>query len=350
MSLTERKNERLLIVLQFLRQEASPEHPLPMRRILLALKRRGIVCARKAVGRDIAALRRFGYPIVFTRTPYAGYYLTSRALNTAEVRILIDAVDAAPFLTADMTEQLTEKLQTLVNRRERAALQKQIYYDPSCKQQNTEICCSIDVLHRAIAQGRKVSFWYYHRTLKNNHIQLNDGRQFVLSPYALFWKNDHYYLAGNYEKYNTVGNYRLDRMYKAKMLKKPVRPFSEVTPYRERFDTADYLHSAFYLYGGKVEQLLLRCDSSLLDVLTDRFGSEAEVLESSGETFTTHVQVRVSEGLYEWLLQCGARLTVLSPTYVRDEMRHRIRDLYSLYRLAVPEEGGEEEPPQETDS
>ncbi|WOC33180.1 MULTISPECIES: helix-turn-helix transcriptional regulator [Caproicibacterium] len=333
---------RVLAVMQMLHQEASKEHPLQMCEIAAGLEKRGIYSKRRAIGRDIAALRRVGYNIVFTRTPYPGYYLSQRILETAEVRMLLDAVSAAPFLTEEATIRLTEKLKRMLPSGEQEALQKQIYYDPARKLENNEVVHTVSVIQQAIARKQKISFTYHHRTLCAGQMQQDGGRLFLLSPYALFWRDDHYYLAGNYEKYDTVSKYRLDRMYDVCMEPEPVRPFTEVTPYTGRFDTADYLRHAFFLFGGREEQLLLRCDCSLMDVLADRFGEEMEILEWDREVFTAHVCARVSEGLYGWLLQYGARLAVMAPTYVRDEMRRRLWELEAVYRL--PED--EKQPPE----
>lgn len=338
MAVNEVSKLRVLAVMQMLNNEASKDHPLKMSAIVAGLEKRGICSKRKAIGRDISALRKVGYNIVFTRIPQPGYYLSQRTLETAEVRVLLDAVDAAPFLTEKATVLLTEKLQNMLDCEEQAVLQKQVYYDPGKKLHNDEVVTTISILQQAIARRQKVTFVYHHQVLQSGQIQQDGGREFQLSPYALFWRDDHYYLAGNYEKYDTVGNYRLDRMYNVTMEAEQVRPFTEVTPYTDQFDTADYLRHEFSMFGGREEQLLLHCDSNLLDVLIDQFGPELEVLECEEQTFTAHVSVRVSEGLYGWLLQCGARLTVISPTYVRDEMRHRLCELYEVYRMPTDEE------------
>lgn len=335
---------RLLAVMQLLNHVSSKEHPLGMHEIITRLKKQGITAERKTISRDLTALRTVGYQISFTRTPQPGYYLTHHLLEAAEVHLLLDAIGAAPFLTEAATRSLTVKLQELVDCGEQRVLQEQVYFDTQKKLTNDEVVDTISVLQQAIAQKQKVTFTYHHRVLCDGQIQMDSGKQFYLSPYALFWRDDHYYLAGNYEKYDTVGNYRLDRMYSVVMLPEPVRPYSEITPYTEYFDTPDYLRHEFYMFGGREEQLLLRCDNGLLDMLTDRFGTELEVLEwDASETFTAHVSVRLSEGLYDWLLQCGARLVVLSPTYVRDEMRGRLCELYQVYRIPTEEE----KPPKE---
>ena len=332
---------RMLAVLQMLIKESSAEKPLNMNRMLEILEKQGIQSERKAVGRDITFLRQAGYDIIFTRTPHPGYYLLHRRLETAEVCMLIDAVEAAPFLTEAMASHLTEKLKGMLNSKEQNEIEQQVYYDSAHKLQNDEIKETITVLHQAISRKRKVLLYYHHHVLCGGTVQLDQGRMFSLSPYALFWRNDHYYLAANYEKYPSVSNYRLDRMFCVKMLEETSRPFTEITPYSDRFDTADYLRHEFQMFGGREEQLLLRCDNHFLDVLVDRFGTELEILECERETFKAHVTVCISEGLYDWILQCGARVTVISPTYVRDEIRRRLQELYHVYR--IPEECAEEQ-------
>lgn len=322
---------RILMLLRILERESSAECPLPMKSLQQMLESHGIFSGRKAVGRDITALRQLGCEVVYTRRSPGGYYLCHHRLEPAEVRVLTDAVEAAPFLTQEMTDALVRKLQTMLTGQEQQALQEQIYYDPGRKMENAEIGDTITELSHAVAIKKKVMFCYHHHVLRNGAVQLDAGKTFILSPYALFWRDDHYYLAGNYEKYDAVGNYRLDRMFCVKVLAEDARPYSKLTPYMGKFDTADYLRHEFHMFGGRKEQLLLRCDRNFLDVLIDRFGEELKILTSGEDTFTAHVTACISEGFYDWLLQCGARVTVLAPASVREELRGRLNTLFQTY-------------------
>lgn len=322
---------RLLAVLRLLLEESDAQHPLSLAAFCERLARAGIPAQRKAVGRDLRALALSGVPLRHARKPENGYFLEPRPFTPAEVRLLLDAAAHAPFLTREKTQMVIEKLLGLLSRPQAGLLRGQVT-PGGLKFQNEEVLHSIEVLQQAISEKKRVAFFYHHQVIQNGKPALDAGRAFRLSPYALLWNNDRYYLAGNYDKYDSVSSYRLDRMRQVRLLPVPARPFEEVTPYRGRFDAADYLQRTFSLFSGAPEQLLLRCNADLLDVLTDRFGEALQFLEQepSGQ-FTAHVEVTVSEGLYEWLLQYGARLCVVAPTYVREEMRRRISRMGALY-------------------
>lgn len=324
---------RFLYLLEVLERETDEENPLSAQELCAALTRRGIQAERKAVYRDIAALNECGYEIGTTRSPKPGFFLLKRSFELPEVRLLIDAVQTAPFLTAKKTAQLTEKLCGLVSDSQALQLQPQLCTARRKKFENEEIYYTIDALHAAIYQQKKISFRYYHRHIQAGQAQWNDGRDFTVSPYALLWMNDKYYLAANYEKYDTVSNYRLDRMKHVCITQQPVRPFTEVSEYKESFDTADYLNRSFRMYPGEPEQISLQCSSELLEDMLDRFDSEDFTISKEGEDFILHSRVYLSDGLLKWLLQFGAKVRVLSPQSLIERMHSEVVALYHAYAI-----------------
>ena len=209
---------------------------------------------------------------------------------------------------------------------------KQIYVEQRVKFENEEIYYTIDAINRAIAVNKQISFLYHHRIIVDKKAKLDKGREFRISPYALLWENDKYYLAGNYGKYNTVSNYRLDRMKHAAVTDVDSRPFSEVSPYRQYFDAADYLRKTFNMYNGEQEMIELRCANGILEAVIDKFGSEIEFCCHDENAFTVRAHVCVSDGLVEWLLQYGGRITVQSPSRLRQEIIRQINGLNTAYQ------------------
>lgn len=333
MEKTEASKTRLLALLQIFQENSDPLHPLPSQALCELLRAQGLALERKTLGRDIAALQQAGYQICYQRSIPRGYYLANRSLEPAQVRLLLDAVCSAAFITPSMTQQLTQRLCATLSKHQAACIRAQVF--PVAKGRhkfdNEEIYDTISAIMQALQAGEQLRFVYYHTVLRNGRATPDTGRTFIVSPYALLWHSDRYYLVANYGKYDTVSSYRLDRMREALVINKPVRPFSDVTPYQERFDAADYMARSFYMFHGDPEVLQLRCTRDLLDVLLDQFGSALELIEASAEDFIARVQVNLSEGLYEWLLQYGARLEVLQPARVREEMCSRLQRTVALY-------------------
>lgn len=322
---------KLLLLWKLLKEYSDDEHPVSAVELCRLLEQEGIETERKSIYRDIDVLTHFGVDIVYTRSPRQGFFIAKRDFELAEVRLLMDAVLTAPFITNKKTAELTDKLCGLISCHQAEAVLKQIYVDQRVKFENEEIYYNIDTINRAIAQHKKLSFSYHHRVIVNHKAQLDDGREFIISPYTLLWANDKYYLAGNYEKYDTVSNYRLDRMKKIALTSQEARPFYEVCEYRDHFDTADYLRKTFNMFNGEHEFVVLRCSNSLLETIIDKFGSEIEFSCHDSNAFTVRASVCVSDGLIEWLMQYGDRIMVLSPQTLRDEMLMRIEAVHAVY-------------------
>jgi predicted DNA-binding transcriptional regulator YafY len=210
-------------------------------------------------------------------------------------------------------------------------MEGQIDAEKRVKYDNEEIYYNIDAVSRAVSLGKKISFEYHHRIIAGSHAVPDSGKQFIASPYALFWQNDKYYLAGNYEKYDSLSHFRLDRMKHVEILDRPVRSFEEVCDYRGYFDTADYTKKTFLMYHGERQTVELRCSDDILENMLDKFGEDLNFTARDSGFFTVRANVYVSEGLLEWLLQFGGRVEVLSPESLRSEMLAKIRKLTQVY-------------------
>ena len=162
-------------------------------------------------------------------------------------------------------------------------------------------------------QNKKIAFTYCHYKIEDNQAVLKKDRDFVISPYALVWANDRYYLVGNYEKYDNLSNYRLDRMKMAHITQESARPHSQVSGYTGVFDTADYVRKNIMMYPGAQCELELLCKNSVLEIMLDRFGSGCEVMNKGKERFLLRTSVYISDGLADWLLPLCDRIHVCAP-------------------------------------
>lgn len=328
---------KFLSLLQVLEKYSDEEHPLPSGEICALMAKDGVSIERKSIYRDIGVLSELGIEILCTRTPRRGFFIAKRRFELPEVRLLMDAVLTAPFLTSKKTAELMGKLQSLLSVHQAESVACQTYVDQRVKFENEEIYYTIDAIHRAIAKKKRISFLYHHKTISGKKLRYDRGREFTISPYALLWSNDKYYLAGNYEKYDNVGNYRLDRIRRAAVTELDARPFSEVSPYRDFFDSADYLKKSFNMYNGVQELVELRCANEILEAVADKLGSGADFCCRDEKAFTVRARVYVSDGLIEWLLQYGNKIIVQSPKQLRMKIIGRIEEMSAAYQSVRPE-------------
>lgn len=233
---------------------------------------------------------------------------------------------------------MTEKLCAFLSESQRKTVTEQIWKHGASERvkfDNEEVYYTIDAIHRAIESGKRITFTYFHKVIVDGAVKLNPGRTFCISPYAMVWNEDKYYLVGNYDKYDNLSNYRIDRMKHVALTDEDARPFQEVCPEQAWLSTADYLKTSFFMYGGQAEQTVrFSCDDDLLEAMVDKFG-QLRILEQGDGRFTFETKVQCSDGFYNWVLRWGGRAVVTEPANVRAEITKKIRTLADSYGVAV---------------
>lgn len=202
---------KTLLIYNILEKYSDEEHPLSTTDLISMLEEKGVKCERKSIYADIAALNDIGCDIITVTSPKRGFFMASRTFEIPEVMLLIDAVSSAGFITPKKTASLIEKLETLVSVEQAKTMKSQVYVDTSCaKCDNEEIYIIIDRLNNAIADEKKVKFVYRRRSVDVQNRKKHTEKTFTVSPYALIWKDDHYYLVCNNQKYDNLMNLRID--------------------------------------------------------------------------------------------------------------------------------------------
>lgn len=322
---------KLLYLIRILHEQSDDDHPMSAVDLRRELERYGISAERKSIYKDLELLSDYGMDIMQTRSPRQGWFLGKRDYELPELRLLMDAVQSAMFITPKKTKELLSKLEKQMSNYQARDMDRQVYIDSRVKCANEEIYYIIDTLHKAVAQNKKVSFYYFRRQVGKGSMARNKGNPFVVSPYAMLWVNNHYYLVSNLDKWDTLTHFRLDRMRKVEMLEESIRRFEEVSEYRNSFDTADYVRKCFNMFSGETEMVELRCIDELLEEVIDRFGNDVIVHKDGPEHFRINVKANVSIGLVSWVLQFGSGIEAVAPAQFRQMAIERIDGMVSLY-------------------
>lgn len=318
-------------ILDILQNCSDEENPINATEIAEKLSEKEISVERKAVYRGIEALIDYGYDILFTRTPKAGYYIVDKLFELPEIYLLTDAVQAASFITVRKTRDLVKKLDSMLSEGERKKRAKGLYIDNGHKCENEEIYYNIDTLSEAITQHKKVTLTYSVRTISENRKIVVQSKEYKVSPYALIWQNEYYYLVANNEKYDNLMHIRLDRIRKVTITKEDWRHFSEVSIYKDSFDIADYSSKSFQMYSGELTEVKFRCHISILEQVVDRFSDKIFITNVEQDGFTFSVKVNLSSGLVNWILQFGDRIKVEAPERLTVMLKERIEALHNIY-------------------
>lgn len=325
---------KLLYVKDYLEKYSDEDSPVSADDLLTMLEKKNIHCERKSIYSDIDALKRFGCDIGTARLPKSGYCILTREFELPELRLLIDAVQAANFITPKKSKELIKKIGTLCSENQKKTVEGQVYIENRLKCTNEEIYYNIDIISRAISLNRQITLVYNKRTIAEDGDEISlQEKEFQISPYAMIWSNDHYYLVGNNAKYDNLMHLRIDRMKKVEITDVKSRSFSEVSAYTRFFDSADYSGKIFNMFSGDTQRLEISCHNSILEEILDRFGTDVRIRKSKNEDyFTLASKCVVSEGLVSWIMQFGAKIEVISPKSLRDDVMKRAQEIMSLYK------------------
>ncbi len=322
---------RILHLLDILKTRTDEEHILSSGELISLLAERGFQADRKSIYDDIACLTVFGYDIILTHSPKKGYFLGQREFEIAEVRLLSDAVQAANFISESKSKALIDKIETSISAYQAAHLREQVYIDSKTKTKNEEIYYNIDKINEAIKSSKKIRFIYRKRKMADRYTTVHDEKEFIFNPYAMIWSNDHYYLIGNYPKYNDLMHTRIDRMKKVEILDEPAVKYSEICGYKNGFDAADYSKKHFNMFSGEVGQLELVCDKDLIDSMIDKFGDGIAIKSLNENSFSFRTQAAINDGLVSWIMQYSDRIYVKSPESLKNMIIKKCGDILASY-------------------
>lgn len=323
---------KLLYIKQYLEKYSDEDSLVKAEELMEMLADKGITCERKSIYADINALKNYGVDI---STEKRGYRVLARDFELPELRLLMDAVQAANFISAKKSKELINKIATLCSENQAKILEKQVYIENRNKCTNEEIYYNIDLVNKAIVQRKKISFTYIKRRIDEDKKEIvRQEKNLTVSPYALIWSNDHYYLVSNNSKYDNLMHTRIDRMKKVRIIEEPSRDFAEVSPYRTFFDSADYSGKLFNMFSGDTQKLRLCCDDSILEEMVDRFGDDCNISKAAmddSHTFMLETSCVCSEGLVSWLMQFGNKVQVISPENLKRDITEKVNSILVVY-------------------
>ncbi len=313
---------RMLKLLEIMTQETDEAHPMTEARLRERLLDNGYEAERKTVLADLHALEDYGLDIVHHRGRGGGFFLGTREFELAELKMLVDAVQASKFISEKRSRQLIRKLCGQTSRHGAGKLARQVYVSGRVKHESSAILYAVDTIHTAIAEKCKVCFrygeWTIDKVLKPRH----NGKLYTVSPYMLMWEEGYYYLVGYDEEASLAKHFRVDKVMEISLLEEPR---TGVELFRD-FDPALYARETFGMYGGKETLVTLECDATLIGVVLDRFGDSVTVQNRTKDTFRITVRVRVSPVFLGWVIGYGSRMRIVAPENVLNELRALAQD------------------------
>ncbi len=315
---------KLLYIIRMLEEETDESHLISTQEIISRLSENGISAERKSIYDDINRLIDYGYDIIQVQSrANSGYYLASREFELAELKLLVDVVQSSRFITEKKSRALIRKLEKLTSKREASQLQRQVFVAGRAKTENESIYYSVDAIHTAIRDNVQISFTYLDWTADKQMLPRRDGKCYTVSPWALLWQDENYYLVAYDDQAHGIKHYRVDKMG-AVQLTKQSRLGGE--QYRE-LDLAKYAGQTFGMFGGRVETVTLQFTDRLVGVMLDRFGKESTIRKKADGIFTIRIQAAISGQFFGWLSGIGKDVKILAPEDVRKEYIQWLQDV-----------------------
>ncbi|MBQ7718304.1 MAG: WYL domain-containing protein [Clostridia bacterium] len=323
MTKTPNQKFKILYLMKYLLENSDEDNPVTMGDILAELDSYGIRAERKSVYDDIEALRVFGLDIIGEKRSSYVYYIGSRNFELPELKLLVDSVGAARFISEKKSAALIKKLESLTSHYQAHKLQRQVYIVDRAKTINEMVYLNIDKIYDAINSGRQIAFKYFeYRTDKQRHLR-NDGNDYAVSPYCLTVSEDNYYLVSHYHKHEKLTHFRVDRMTDLRVLEDKATPVQEVAG--ANFNLGEYSRRIFNMYSGETVLVTLRCEKSLVNAVIDKFGQNVSVRDC-GDFFTVKANVNISPTFFAWVFMFEGKMKIEAPEAVVTKFRETIEN------------------------
>lgn len=320
---------KLIYLMKILLERTDETHGITMPEIIEALAAYDISAERKSLYNDIEILRLYGMDIIGTQEDRTYYYhVGNRQFELAELKLLVDSVQSAKFITAKKSNELIRKIEGLASKYEASQLHRQVFVAGRVKTMNESIYYNVDRIHAAIGENSRITFQYFQWNVDKAAKLRHDGAVYEVSPWALSWNDANYYLIAYDDAEKMIKHFRVDKMVE-------IHPNGKAREGKQEFksfDMAAYARKTFGMYGGKEELVRIECDNSLAGVMIDRFGKEVSMIRLDDEHFVVHVEVAVSRQFLAWIIGLGEGVRIAGPDRVVEMMNDEIDRLVKQYK------------------
>lgn len=318
---TDRQRIKLMLLWDLLRQNTDEEHPLSTNQIIYKLEELGIAVERKTLYEDIKVLQANGYEIMCARDRANRYYVEDRDFDVPELRVLLDCVQSATFITPKKTKDFVNKIANLAGTKRAEVLKQNTVCLDTIKHSNEMIYYNIDSLNKAILEKKTASFMYFHYDTKKQKIYTRPTK-YTVSPVALIFTLDNYYLVTYSDKYSSFVNYRVDRMDSVEVGQEDVSPKA----LEQRDKIPEYKTKIFEMYSGKPKVAEFIAKSHLVDVVLDKFGEKTVMKDLGDDTFTFKANVLASPTFYSWISTFGSDIKLIGDSELVSEYKKFLKN------------------------
>ena len=320
---------KLYRLAQIMLENTDDEHYITMPEIMEELGKYEVTADRKTIYADLRDLSVLGIEVEGEPIGNRYHYrVVNRPFELPELKLLVDSIQSSKFITEKKTNTLIKKLEKLVSKYDAQRLQRQVYVSGRIKTMNESIYYTVDAIHNAISENKKIKFQYFQWNVKKEMELRHGGAWYHISPWGLSWDDENYYLIAYDSSEGIIKHFRVDKMLYIKSNGKG----REGRQVFKSFDMAAYARKMFGMYGGKEEWVRIECDNSFAGVMIDRFGKDVSMIRLDDKRFVVNVEVAVSRQFLAWIISLGEGVTLVGPDNVVEMMNIEIDRLIKQYK------------------
>lgn len=310
---------KLLYLMQIMKEKTDHDHGITMPQILKELEKYEVGAERKSIYVDFLDMtERFGIEIEKEQIGRETFYhVESREFELAEVKLLIDAIHSSKFITESKSRELIEKIKKFVSEHQAKELQRQILIKDQVKSMNKSVFYTIDDIHVAMNNNKKVRFRYLKWDISKELVPVHEGNYIEVSPWTLVWDDENYYLIAYDNKEQVIKYYRVDKMKEISLIEES-RQGEEAF---RQLDMVGFSKSTFGMFSGEKKRVKIKFANEKCGVMFDRFGTDISVRKVDDQTSMISVEVHVSQQFFGWLFGLGKDVTLVGPQEVVEQMK-----------------------------
>lgn len=319
---------KLYYLARIMLEKTDDDHMITMPEIKTALEAYDVTADRKSLYEDLEALRVLGIDVIGEKIGRNYYYhVGGKQFEIAELKLLVDAIQSSKFITEKKSNDLIKKLTGMASHYEAAQLKRQVVVQGRVKTMNESIYYFVDDVHRAIAENKQIRFEYMKWNEEKKMVRRRDTA-YEVSPWALTWDDENYYLIAYDEVADCIKHFRVDKLKSVEVMDKKRVGKEEF----KAFNLAKYAKMSFGMFGGEVTKVTIAFSNDMAGVFIDRFGRDIMIRPSKKKDWSeTVVDVAMSKQFLGWIFALGPNVKLMGPKNVVDSFKKELEEASKRY-------------------
>lgn len=326
---------KILYVLDMLNR-TDEFHPINSTQIIDNLKKEGLKAERKSIGNYIRILSdEMGYDIIRCDNKNLGWYMVGQTFEDYELKIMVDAINSAKFITAKDTREIRKKILGLATQEGNRVIKAGMVMDETLKMTDPQFMIKFDTVMRAIADHKQIQFQYQDYGKGNQKLLKKNGKVYQITPYYLGVWNYEYFVVANTKGHDNVSFYRVEMMKNVETTEEPSVPMTKVKELKDIGKNGrsfgDFIKETVHLRGGTVKSIRISGINHLRRAVMKKFGNKLSFRDEGEDRFSVRVNAVVSEGFYQWIAQFGSNMKIEGPKECVTQYKEYLKDTLKLY-------------------